>query len=238
MCIEKIGKEVFEVEPVIPIYSIPIGNYSIDITTSVICQWAAILVLGICSFLLTRNLKRKPDKKQAALEKIYISVKSLVTNTMGDEYAGYVPYIGSLVVYLLVLNFMGLVGLKPPTQDISVAMGLSISTFIAIHYTALKRNGLGGYLKGYAHPFAIMLPINIMERVMLPVSLTLRLFGNMLAATVLVELVYETLAEVGAVFQFGAPIIVHGYFDLFDGTIQMLVFTMLTMIQIKLTAEE
>ena len=68
---------------------------------------------------------------------------------------------------------------------------------------------------------------------MLPVSLALRLFGNMLAATILVDLVYEALGN----FAIGIPIIVHGYFDLFDGTIQMLVFSMLTMIQIKLTAE-
>jgi F-type H+-transporting ATPase subunit a len=77
-----------------------------------------------------------------------------------------------------------------------------------------------------------MLPINIMERVMLPISLALRLFGNMLAATLVVELVYGALPKIGL------PIIAHAYFDLFDGTIQMLVFSMLTMIQIKLIAEE
>lgn len=216
----------------IPIYSRDMGFFTLNITASVIWQWVAILILGISSFLLTKNLKRKPDKKQAAIEKVYGLVQSVVTSTMGEEYRAYVPYLGTLMVYLIVLNFMGLIGLKPPTQDLSVAAGLAISTFLVIHYTALKRNGVGGYLKGYAHPFVLMLPINIMERVMLPVSLALRLYGNMLAATVLVELVYEKLPR------FGIPIIAHGYFDLFDGTIQMLVFTMLTMIQIKLTAEE
>lgn len=223
---------MFKVEPVIPIYSRDMGFFTLNITASVIWQWVAILILGISSFLLTKNLKRKPDKKQAAIEKVYGLVQSVVTSTMGEEYRAYVPYLGTLMVYLIVLNFMGLIGLKPPTQDLSVAAGLAISTFLVIHYTALKRNGVGGYLKGYAHPFVLMLPINIMERVMLPVSLALRLYGNMLAATVLVELVYEKLPR------FGIPIIAHGYFDLFDGTIQMLVFTMLTMIQIKLTAEE
>lgn len=224
---------MFNVEPVIPLYSITIGGmFTIDITASVICQWIVILILGISSFLLTKNLKHKPDKKQAAIEKIYEMIQSVVTGTMGEEYKSYVPYLGSLMVYLLVLNFMGLIGVKPPTQDLSVAIGLAISTFLVIHYTALRKNGIGDYLKGYAHPFALMLPINVMEKVMLPVSLALRLYGNMLAATVLVDLVYEKLPRLGL------PIIVHGYFDLFDGTIQMLVFTMLTMIQIKLTAEE
>ena len=73
---------------------------------------------------------------------------------------------------------------------------------------------------------------------MLPVSLALRLFGNMLAATLLVDMVYEALAGVASIAQIGLPIIVHSYFDVFDGTIQMLVFSMLTMIQIKLVSEE
>lgn len=215
------------------IYSRNFGTFTLDITTSIVIQWVIIAILGIGSFLLTRNLKEKPDKKQAALEKIYDTVKSVVESTMGESYLNFVPYIGSLMIYLIFLNFMGLIGIKPPTQDLSVTVGLAITTFVTIHYTAIKRNGFGRYLKGYAEPFAFMTPINIMERVMLPVSLALRLFGNMLAATILVDLVYEALGH----FAIGIPIIVHGYFDLFDGTIQMLVFSMLTMIQIKLTSE-
>lgn len=216
------------------IYSHNFGFFTLDITTSVIVQWVIIAILGIGSFLLTRNLKEKPDKKQAALEKIYITVESVVTNTMGESYLRFIPYIGSLMVYLIFLNFMGLIGIKPPTQDLSVTVGLAITTFITIHYTAIKRNGFGKYLKGYVHPFAFMVPINVMERVMLPVSLALRLFGNMLAATILVDLVYEALGH----FAIGIPIIVHGYFDLFDGTIQMLVFTMLTIVYIKIISDE
>ena len=224
---------MFKVEQSPIIYSHDFGAFTLDITTSVVVQWVIIAILGIGSFLLTRNLKEKPDKKQAALEKIYDTVKSVVSSTMGENYLNFVPYIGSLMVYLIFLNFMGLIGIKPPTQDLSVTVGLAITTFVTIHYTAIKRNGFGKYLIGYAHPFAFMTPINVMERVMLPVSLALRLFGNMLAATILVDLVYEALGH----FAIGIPIIVHGYFDLFDGTIQMLVFSMLTMIQIKLTAE-
>lgn len=215
------------------IYSHNFGAFTVDITTSVVIQWAIIAVLGIGSFLLTRNLKEKPDKKQAAIEQLYDTIKSLVTDTMGESYSSFIPYIGSLIIYLIFLNFSGLIGIKPPTQDLSVTIGLAFTTFITIHYTAIKRNGFGRYLKGYIHPFAFMAPINLMERVMLPVSLALRLFGNMLAATILVELVYEVLGN----YAIGIPIIVHGYFDVFDGTIQMLVFSMLTMIQIKLTVE-
>ena len=208
------------------------------LSSEIVTQWVIMLVLAISGFLLTRNLKSIPDKKQAALEKLYVTVESVVKSTMGDSYTNFIPYVGSLIIYLLCLNFTGLIGLKPPTQSLSVTAGLGLTTFMTIHYTAKKRNGLLGYAKGYAHPFVVMLPINIMERVMLPVSLALRLFGNMLAATLLIDLVYESLAEIANIAQLGLPIIVHSYFDVFDGSIQMLVFTMLTMIQIKLVAEE
>ena len=122
------------------IYSHNFGFFTLDITTSVIVQWVIIAILGIGSFLLTRNLKEKPDKKQAALEKIYITIESVVTSTMGESYLKFIPYIGSLMIYLIFLNFMGLIGIKPPTQDLSVTVGLAITTFITIHYTAIKRN--------------------------------------------------------------------------------------------------
>lgn len=229
---------MFKLEPIIPIFSLKIGNISVDITSSIITQWFVILILGIGAFLLTRNLKLKPSKVQAALEKLYQSLRNLVVNTMGEMYESFLPYIGTLMIYLLILNFMGLLGVKPPTQDLSVTVSLAIVTFLVVNLNAIKKNGLVGYSKAFAHPFAMMLPINIMERVVLPVSLALRLFGNMVAATVLVELVYSSLAQIAVVAQIGLPIFVHGYFDLFDGTIQMLVFSMLTMINIKVTGDE
>ncbi len=204
----------------------------LGLSSEIVIQWVIMLLLTIIGITLTKNLKKIPDKKQAALEKIYVSIRSLVNNTMGETYEGFVPYIGTLILFLLCMNFTGLIGISPPTQNLSVTLGLGITTFIAIHSNAIRRNGPGGYIKGYAHPFIVMLPINIMERIMLPISLALRLFGNMYAATLLVDLVYESLPRLGI------PIIAHAYFDLFDGTIQMLVFSMLTMIQIKLTAEE
>lgn len=221
-----------------PIFSLKIGNISVDITSSIITQWCVILILGIGAFLLTRNLKLKPSKVQAALEKLYQCLRNLVVNTMGEMYESFLPYIGTLMIYLLILNFIGLLGFKPPTQDLSVTVSLAIVTFLVVNLNAIKKNGLVGYSKAFAHPFAMMLPINIMERIVLPVSLALRLFGNMVAATVLVELVYSSLAQIAVVAQIGLPIFVHGYFDLFDGTIQMLVFSMLTMINIKVTGDE
>ena len=229
---------MFRLESILPIFSPKIFGFTLNITSSVITQWIVILILGIGAFLLTRNLKLKePSKTQAALEKVYQSIRNLSIDTMGEEYESFLPYIGTLMIYLLVLNFLGLIGVKPPTRDISVTVSFALVTFLVVNLNAVKKNGIIGYGKGLTHPYLAMLPINIMERFILPLALSLRLMGNMVAATVVIELVYEALGHVGMFAQFGLPIFVHGYFDLFDGTIQMIVFAMLTMINIKVTAE-
>lgn len=219
-----------------PIFSFNIGSFTININRDIIVQWALILVIWVVAYLLTRDLKRVPDKKQTILETIYTYVEGLVKNNIGEDFLNLIPYIGTLVIYLLSLNLIGVIGIEPPTSNLSVTAGLGLSSFIAINFIAIKRNGLWKYTKGLGEPYVLMLPINIMERVMLPISLALRLFGNMLAATMLINMIYNALGSLGWLAEIGVPIIAHAYFDLFDGTIQMLVFTMLTLINIKMTA--
>ena len=219
------------------IFTFYIGKFPVEINQDIIIQWVVIAILGITAYLLTKDLGRKPNKKQVVLESIYKYVEGLVSDNMGNSYVSYIPYVGTLVVYLLCLNLMGVIGIDPPTSNLSVAAGLGISTFLVVNATAIVKNGLWGYTKAFGQPYAFMLPINIMERVVLPVSLTLRLFGNMYAAALLVGMIYNALSKISIFAQIGLPIIAHAYFDLFDGTIQMLVFTMLTIINIKMTAE-
>lgn len=208
------------------------------ISETIVVQWCIILILGIASYLLTRNLKRIPNKKQVVLEALYSYAKGLVDNNMGESFTSYLPYVGTLVVYLMAMNLTGLIGIEPPTRDISVTAALGLTSFFIVNLTAMKRKGVWGYTKALGKPYILMLPLNILERVTLPISLALRLYGNMYAATLLIGLVYDALNSFAlGIAQIGLPIIVHGYFDLFDGTIQMMVFTMLTIINIKITAE-
>lgn len=224
-------------DTVVPIFSFDIGGVPIEINRDIIVQWVIILILTLASYLLTRNLKRIPNKKQVVLEAIYNYAEGLVKGNMGESFNNFIPYVGTLVIYLVAINVTGLIGVKPPSQNINVAFGLGISSFLVINIVAMKRNGISGYIKEFGKPYLLMLPINILERMMLPVSLSLRLFGNMMAATLIIDLIYESLGNLGWWAQAGLPIIAHGYFDLFDGTIQMLVFTMLTINYIKMTSE-
>jgi len=229
---------VFKLEPIIPIFSHQIGGFTFDLTAGIVIEWIVILILGIGAFLLTRNLKLRPSKTQAALEKLYQTIRDFVVSTMGEENESFLPYIGTLMIYLLLLNLPGLLGIRPPTADLSITVSFAITTFLVVNLNAIRKNGFIGFGKGLLHPFWPMLPLNIVERIILPVSLSLRLYGNMIAAVILVDLVYKGLGSISMFAQLGLPIIVHGYFDFFDGLIQMIVFSMLTMINIKVTAEE
>ena len=214
--------------------SIPIGKFHLSFNPEIITQWCIMIVLTILMIWATKDLKKVPDKKQTVVETIYKTVRKLVYDNMGEKYDSYIPIFGTMAVFLLLMNFMGLIGIKPPTQNYSIALGLALCSFLLIHGNAIKQLGFGHYLLGYGKPFAVMLPINIMERAVFPISLSLRLFGNMVAATIILDLVYNGLGKLAI----GLPIPVHLYFDVFDGALQMVVFLMLTMIQVKVLPEE
>ena len=217
--------------------SVNLFGYNFKITVSLILQWVIVLVLGLLIAFINRSLKKIPDKKQSVVEIFVEFVGKTVEETMGKSFKDFVPFIGTLGIYLLSMNLVGIFGIKPPTTDYSVTVGMSLITFIVIQGYTIKKSGIMHYFAGYAKPLPLLLPINIMERIMLPVSLSLRLFGNMFASTIIIELAYQALSSITWVAQLGIPIPLHMYFDLFDGTIQMIIFVMLTMINIVIISE-
>ena len=220
------------------IYSFNIGKLVIDIKPEAITQLVIVIILGILAWYLTKDLKVRPSsKKQIVVEYLYNFIRGIIDESMGEKYRGFIPYIGTLGIFLLSMNLTGLVAVQPPTKSLSVTVALAIISFCVIQGYAIKEHGIGGYFIGFTKPMPAMLPINIIERIMLPVSLSIRLFGNILAATIVIELAYEALASIGWIAQIGLPVPLHAYFDIFDGGIQMVVFTMLTMINIKVVAD-
>lgn len=224
-------------EELVPLFALNIFGYEFHVTSSIFIQWVLIVIALGLSFLYSKKVKKVPGKIQSIVEIGVEFLTSVVEDNMGPGTSSFIPYIGSLAVYLFFLNMVGLLGIKPPTADYSVTLGIALTTFLIIQGYTIKKLGLGGYFKGYASPVALLLPINIMERFMLPISLSLRLFGNIFAATMIMELLYEALVGVNFIAAIGLPIPFHFYFDIFDGTIQMIIFVMLTMINIKITAE-
>lgn len=224
-------------EPLKPLWSFNVGSIKIDIVPEIIIQWIIILIIAAIAIWATRNLTIRPNKKQVVVEYIYTTLRNVITANMGEEFLDVLPFIGSLAVFLLFMNLTGLFGLPVPTKSFSVTVGMALVTFYMVQYYTIRKYGLKSYFRGYTFPIALITPINILERIMLPVSLALRLFGNILAATFLVELCYEALGHIGFITQLGIPIPLHAYFDIFDGGIQTVIFIMLTMINIKMIAD-
>ena len=221
-----------------PIFSFNIRKLVIDIKPEAIIQLVLVLLIGILAWWATKDLKRRPTgKKQVLVEYIYTTIQNVVNANMGEQYGDMIPFIGTLAVFIVTMNLLGLVGITPVTNNFSVTLALGLISFVVIQGYTMKKIGIGHYFLGYGQPMLMMLPINVIERVMLPVSLSLRLFGNILAASFLVELVYESLDKIAWIAQIGLPVPLHAYFDIFDGCIQMVIFVMLTMINIKITVE-
>lgn len=226
------------------LFEFTIGGLKFGITYSVVAQWIVMIFIMLMVLLIRSRMNMVPRGAQVWVETIVETVNGLVRSNMGEKYEKFTPFVGTLMIYLLLLNLFGLTGFRPPTADYSVALGLAIISFVLIHATAIRNNGIKHYLKGYTHPYTAMLPLNIVERLVVPVSLSLRLFGNITAAVILVELIYDGLAYLSGVLHLGIPLLqavipipFHVYFDLFDGAIQMFIFVMLTMIFIKTTSD-
>lgn len=206
---------------------------------SVINSLAITLVISIFAIIVGSKLKKvdpskKPTGIQNVVEMLVETIGGLVTNTMGAGKTRdfLMPYIGTLAIYLACANLIGLLGFTPPTSDFNVTLALAMITFVMTQYYGLKTNGLGGYIKGYFEPMAFLVPLNIIGEIANPISLSFRLFGNILSGGIIMGLIYGGFASLGKIGWI-APIITpifHAYFDVFAGLIQTFIFIMLTMV--------
>ena len=210
----------------------------IKIIAPIIYEWATMIFLIIASILLTRKMStRNPSKIQTLIEMLYSFLEGLGVDNVGEEYSNFIPVLGTMFMMLFILDTSGMLGFSEATSNLSVTAGFTIITFCIMHGNAIKKNGVKEYFKGYARPYVPMILLNLMELFILPLSLCLRLFGNMLAAAIVVGLVYSGLNSLNWACQLVIPIPVHLFFDAFDGIIQTIIFVMLTVMYMKLQAE-
>ena len=150
---------------------------------------------------------------------------NLVKGNMGRHWRPFVNYIGTIMVFIFFSNTSGLFGLRPPTADYGTTLALALITFVLIQYSAFKTSKLHVFTDLFK-PIPILFPINLIGEFATPLSMSLRLFGNIMAGTIMMALWYGLLPWLA---QLGIPAFLHMYFDLFSGAIQTFVFAMLTM---------
>ena len=214
------------------VFSYEIFGQTVWITTTHICLLIIVLALIGLAAVVNRAMKRAeevPKGVQNVAELIVDLLDNMVKSGMGKSAYKFMNYIGTVFIFILVCNLSSLVGLRPPTADYGVTLPLGLMTFVLIHFNKFKHQKVSGVIKGLCDPWPIWAPINIIGDIAVPISLSLRLFANVLSGTVMLALVYALLS----VIAIGWPAVLHVYFDIFSGAIQTYVFCMLTMTYIS-----
>lgn len=205
--------------------------FGLPVTETVTTTWIIMGILVVLAVLTTRNLDKIPQTKfQNIMEIIYEGVEWLVDSSMGKENRAYLPYVGTLVLFLVIANLTGVIGIRQPTADLNTTFALALLTFILTHASGMRNKGVGGYMRGFLEPLPFMLPLNLISELAQPVSLSFRLFGNMLGSLIILALLYSFAPII-------IPIIPHLYFDIFVGIIQTFIFVMLTMTYVSIAME-
>ena len=213
------------------VFTIPVFG-GIPIAESVVVSWIIMAALTILSICLVRNLKvENPGKKQLALEVAIGGIYKFFDDLVGEEGRRYIPYLISVAIYIGVANLIGLIGFKPPTKDLNVTVSLAVMSIVLVEVAGIRKKGVRGWIKSFAEPIAIIAPINVLELFIRPLSLCMRLFGNVLGAIVVMALIKHLLPLI-------VPLPFSFYFDIFDGVIQAYVFVFLTSLYIKEAIED
>lgn len=173
---------------------------------------------------------------ETGVEMIYNYMKSIMPNKFEKNYY---PYFAMLFCYLLISNISGLFCFDSPTSNYSITLAMTLITFILIQYNAIKKKGIGLYVKDVIWP-----PTNILSTISPLISISFRIFGNILSGTILMSLVYQFTGWlsglIGVHINFLGPVItplLHAYFDVFAGVIQTVVFVTLSSVLIMMENE-
>ena len=231
-----IGEKLVEELGVHSVFTI--GSFTIS--ESIVNTWILLLIIMLACVILTRGLSvENPGKRQVAVESFVTWIQTLIKNMLGENAAVYTDYICAVLVFIGISNLSAIFEtkltenftfLKPATKDLSVTAALALMTILLVIFTGLKYKGPGGYAKSFTQPMAIVTPLNIIEIFTKPLSLCMRLFGNIFGGFVIMELIKLNVPVI-------IPIPFSCYFDIFDGLIQAYVFVFLTCIYLSEAAE-
>jgi F-type H+-transporting ATPase subunit a len=227
------GTRLNESLELVTVFTLRFWGLEIPVTETVVVTWLVMAVLILVSFMVTRHLRQIPRGPQAVLEGAIEFLDTFSREQFGPRAKVYGPYIGTVFLFLALANCIPIISpvavfgreppfeIKPPTRDINVTAALAILSILLVLIGGLRARGFKGWCKHLLHPVPMMLPFNLLEYIIRPLSLCLRLFGNILGGFIIMHLVEM-------VIPIGAPPVLALYFDILDGLIQAVVFTFLT----------
>lgn len=208
-----------------------------DIVTVIMSTIVVVLLVILALFLrraLRQDIEEKPNRVQAALDMLIDLLQGQLTSNFASERLAVAlfPFVATLFLYVLFSNWLGIIPyMTSPTQDLNVTMGLALMVFFVSQIFAMRMKGVRRYLKGYLEPVPFLLPLNIIGEISKPMSHAFRLFGNILAGSILVTVVMVKFAPILV------PPVLHLVFGIFFGAIQAFVFAILAVAYINVAVE-
>lgn len=207
------------------------GFVTIDAT--LVFTWITMFILGLASFLVTRNLKTegKISKGQNILEALVETIRNQIKQISQQDPGQYLPFIGTLFIFILASNILSIVpGFISPTGSLNTSIALSLCVFLAVPVYGIANQGISGYLKEYIKPTFIMLPFNIISEISRTLSLAIRLYGNVMSSSIIVAIL---LGVIPLFF----PVIIQAL-GLLTGVIQAYIFAILAIVYIASVTEK
>lgn len=209
---------------------IPFFGHNLTFNLEAIAMsWIVMVILIVFGFFAAKKKSRFPGPLQAAGELFVDQLFSLTEDAL-DKKRGktYGPLICALFMFLVISNWLGIIPyLEEPTKDLNTPLALGLLGFVIAHYAGIKARGIKEYTKAYFEPFIIMMPLNLIGELAKVVSISFRLFGNIMGGSIIILVVsYLTYSVL-------LPPFLNAFFGLFVGTIQAFVFTMLTVVYIS-----
>ncbi|MGE0423441.1 MAG: F0F1 ATP synthase subunit A [Reyranellaceae bacterium] len=195
----------------------------VPVTEPVVVTWGLIGLLTVVSLLVRSRLSLLPSRGQAAVELVVTALQKLIRDTMRAAPEPYLPLIGTIFAFVLLANWSSLVpGIAPPTASLETDAALALIVFVAVIYFGIRVRGLGAYLKTFAEPTLLMVPLNLIETFTRTLSLIVRLFGNVMSGVFIVGIVLSLAGLLVPI-----PLMA---LELLTGAVQAYIFTVLAMV--------
>ncbi len=209
---------------------ISVGNYTMTFNLEVIVMtWIVILALTVFGYLAARRRARLPGPLQVVGELLVTNLYALADDALDKALARrYAPMVCALFMFLVLSNWLGIIPhLEEPTKDLNTPLGLGLLGFVIAHWSGIRAKGLKKYVGAYFEPMFFMMPLNLIGELAKVVSISFRLFGNIMGGSIIILVVSHLT------YSLVLPPFLNAFFGLFVGTIQAFVFTMLTVVYIS-----
>ncbi|HHX37188.1 MAG TPA: F0F1 ATP synthase subunit A [Clostridiaceae bacterium] len=218
-----ISEGIKEAIDLAPVFHIQIGDTTIPVTYSMISIVLSIIVLVILAAIFVRKYSIHPTKQQAGVEALVESVLNLCRNQgLNDKQSEtLLPWVMTIGLFITATNLLAVVGIKPASKSPAFPLAMALFTIVFVIIMGIRFVGVRGFFASLVHPMPGLLPFNLLDYIIKPLSLTFRLFGNVFGAFILLEFV--TL-----VVPLFFPSILGLWFDIGDGIIQGVVFMFLS----------